>query len=569
MANVKRKCPKCSGTRKNKTDKPLSYDTERKIWKCHHCNYTGCDRNETYVEHHKVYRKPDYVIGQDPPRDGLVNFFHKRGIGPEILTANHIEVREHHVGGESVRCIAFPYFRDGEVVNVKYRTADKRFVMESGAELTLYGLDNIKSGEPLLFVEGEIDKLSAEVAGYVAVSVPNGAGTNLDLLAAVEDKLVVASKYVLAGDSDAPGVKLQSEIQRRLGPEKCWRVEWPEDCKDANEVLVKHGVEALRICIEAAKPVPIEGVFEVSDIWQDLLQLYREGRPRGVDVGWDNLKALYRPRLGGWTVITGSPSSGKSSLTRALFVNLAARAGWKFLVFPPEDCPPAEYISLLCEIYMALPFDKSKAARRMDEGELREAADWVNQFFYIMDPPNGQRNFEAMLEIGKQMVMRRGINALVIDPWNRVEHIIPSGMNMHQYIGQCLGLYDTYIKRLHLHGFIVAHPKKLLKEADGSYPVATMYDISDSAHWFNMPDFGLSIWRDKTQDSGRVEVHVQKVRHRWCGITGSVELHWDRLTGRFTETPVMRPVINEDIAVGELEPVERSLYESDDSAETF
>ena len=38
-------------------------------------------------------------------------------------------------------------------------------------------------------------------------------------------------------EQDAAG-KLESELIRHLGPERCWRVEWLDGCKDANDMLI-------------------------------------------------------------------------------------------------------------------------------------------------------------------------------------------------------------------------------------------------------------------------------------------------------------------------------------------
>lgn len=67
-----------------------------------------------------------------------------------------------------------------------------------------------------------------------------------------------ASRIILATDSDGPGQALAEELSCLLGKERCWRVTWPKkdesSCyKDANEVLVHLGAEALRHIVEAAE----------------------------------------------------------------------------------------------------------------------------------------------------------------------------------------------------------------------------------------------------------------------------------------------------------------------------
>jgi twinkle protein len=536
--NEKRKCPECSHTRtKNRHDKPLSYDTERKIFFCHHCGWKGSDAPMEFTSKKIAYRRPDYR--PEPTENERLNeFFAKRGIPVEVIRRNQIEARKVWMPQteKEERVICFPYYRDGEIVNVKYRTADKLFKMESGAELILYGLDDLDPTEPLIFVEGEIDKLSAEAAGFRnCVSVPNGAKSNLDILAEVESLLQKMPKFIIASDNDEPGLKLQAELIRRLGAEKCWRVTYPDGCKDLNDVLVGHGVEGVRESIRCARPMPIEGVFQVVDVLDDLVDLYRNGRPRGEHCGWDNLAEIYKPRLGTWTVVTGSPNAGKSPFLRAMMMNLAVNAGWKFLVFPPEDCPPELYYSYLTELYTGLPFEPGPT-QRMSEIEMIQAAEWVHSRFVVMNPEVSRRSLSSLLKLTKSSILKHGTTSLVIDPYNRLEHFQPANQTQEQYNCGLLSEFDAFCKQNKMHNYFVAHPTKLRKE-NGAYPVPTLYDISGSAHWFNMPDFGISVWRDKSDRNAPLEVHVQKVKNNWCGEPGMVELFHDRITGRFSQDP--------------------------------
>lgn len=524
----KHKCPKCSHLRTNKTDKSLSvhYDNGEKFFKCHHCEWKGkLDGGSPMV---KNYRRPEFI--PDTPTEKLVNWFARRGIPKRVLERNKITPTERF----GKRVIAFPYYREEQLINVKYRTDDKQFSMEGECELVLYGMDDIDAEVPLIFVEGEIDKLSVETAGYTnCVSVPNGAGTNLDLLAAAERWLEPVTKFIWAGDNDEAGRRLESEAIRRLGPERCYRVQWPTDCKDANDVLLMHGSEILAEAIDQARPVPIEGAFEVYDLMPSLERLYQLGRPRGEHPGWDSMANYYRPRSGDWTVVTGSPGSGKTVFLAALMVNLARLSNWQFVVYPPENLPPEEYLSMLLEIFLGMPFNEGPN-RRMTQSEMTEAAGWAQEHFILLNPTEDARSLGDLLALTRSYVYRRGINGLVIDPWNEIEHTMLPGQTETQYICESLIRIRSFTRLNGLHTWVVVHPTKLAKE-NGRYPVATLYDCSGSAHWFNKCDMGLSIYRDKSNDAEPVEVHIQKVRFRWSGQIGMVPLHYDKVTGRYYE----------------------------------
>jgi twinkle protein len=77
-----------------------------------------------------------------------------------------------------------------------------------------------------------------------------------------------------------------------------------------------------------------------------------------------------------------------------------------------------------------------------------------------------------------------------------------------------------------IHLWVVAHPAKLYREKDGTYPVPTLYDISGSAHWRNKADNGLCVWRDFKNDQAAVEVHIQKIRFRQIGRIGVAKLQY-------------------------------------------
>lgn len=529
------RCPFCAEQRSNHKDKSLSINHETGGYTCHYCRQKGYapDMNPHFERQAKTFIRPAYKPSIDVPEEKFLKWFADRGIPAEIVKRHQIEPRQLN----GTRHIAFPYFRNGQVVNVKYRSHEKQFRMETGAELCLYGLDDIEDHTTLIFVEGELDKLAIEVAGFTnCVSVPNGAGTNLDILARDQDKLEQITKIIWAGDNDEAGKRFEAEAIRRLGPERCWRVEWPFGCKDANEVLLEHSKDKLAECLQSATPLPIEGVFEINDIRQDIVDLYEQGRPRGVYPGWDGLGHLYRPRLGEWTVVTGVPGAGKSVWTAALLVNLAILHNWLFAIYPPENLPPQEYASMLMEIYIGKPFDVGPTPRMSPE-ERDKAMDWLQDHFVILNPPDDERDLDSLLSIAKSYVLRRGIQGFVIDPWNELEHFVPQGQTMTQYIGQALIKIRNFARTYRVHVWIVAHPTKLQKDHDGNYKVPTLYDIADSAHWYNKPDMGISINRDKTDESKAVEVYVQKVRFRWCGRVGVQEMFYDRLTGRYSEMP--------------------------------
>jgi twinkle protein len=363
-------CPQCSHTRRNRSDPCLSLtiDDTRATWLCHHCDWRG-----SVSEHQEPPRAKSRRAGAptrpnrapDELSPAALRWLADRGISEATARRNRVGVARVYMPalGVETDCIAFPYFRDGELVNIKFRAlASKAFTQVKGAEAVLYGLDDIAGSKTVILVEGECDKLAVDEAGCRNVaSVPNGAQTGglaaeesaaFAWLETCAEHLHRAERIILAGDADEKGRALESELARRLGRERCWRVRWPDagdaSCKDANETLQQHGAGVVGECIENAEPYPIAGLHTALDFLDETLGLYRDGHRRGHSTGWPSLDEFMTIREGELSVVTGIPNSGKSEFVDALMVNLAHQYGWRFAMCSFEN-PPAEHLSKLAE----------------------------------------------------------------------------------------------------------------------------------------------------------------------------------------------------------------------------
>lgn len=552
--NARTTCPQCSAQRKKPHVKCLSVDVSEGIWLCHHCAWAGSlkDGAKDWGEPEK-WRKPEWRRPKLPPMTALprsvVDWFKGRGIPESVLARNRIRCEEVYIPGADghARAIGFPYYRAGELINVKWRDNAKNFAMEAGAERILYGLDDIDETDVLVWVEGEVDKLSLEAAGFTkVVSVPDGApsvgsksyASKFAFMETAEEKLAKVPLHILAVDSDEPGKWLEDELARRLGREKCRRVRWPAGCKDANEVLMRDGRESVAALVASAEPYPLEGVFEVADRAANVRSLHEKGFERGHQTGWKAVDRLYTVRPGEFTVVTGIPSSGKSNWLDCLLVNLAELHGWTFGIFSPENLPLEQHMAALIEKRVRKPFHRGPT-ERMTERELDEGLRWANDHFsWILPPQEDNWTIENVLELARQVCFRKGIRGLVVDPWNELEANRPAGMTETEYVSSALKRARVFARERGIHVWIVVHPAKLLRDKAGEYPVPTLYDCSGSAHWRNKADNGLCVWRDlRGEDQPTVQIHVQKVRFRQIGMRGMAELYYERACATYSDLP--------------------------------
>ncbi|KAI7740406.1 hypothetical protein M8C21_022148 [Ambrosia artemisiifolia] len=266
-------CPVCKGGQSK--ERSLSFHINQNenvaIWRCFNfeCGWAGHVLADGVNKVKFSKKLSEETLRLEPLGDELINYFAERMISSEILQKNAVMQM---VDDKNV--IAFTYRWKGEIVNCKFRSiTDRKFWQAKHGKRILYGLDGIKEGNTIVIVEGEIDKLSMDQAGILnCVSVPDGAPQQVSLKALPSKKqearfkylldcngyLDKASRIILATDGDGPGLALAEELSCRLGKERCWLVTWPKKdevtcCKDANEVLVHLGPEALRHVVETAE----------------------------------------------------------------------------------------------------------------------------------------------------------------------------------------------------------------------------------------------------------------------------------------------------------------------------
>lgn len=538
---VKTPCPKCSHLRRKKSYPCLNVNTIKGVWHCWHCGWSGGlvqgEFAKPTVAHTKVYVKPDFR--PTPLSEGGIEFFRKRGITNDVLMRNHCSLETIWMPQieEEVTAIAFPYYRDGEVVNVKYRDKHKNFRQVGGAQKVFYKADDIS--EITIITEGEMDALSLEVAGFTnAISVPDGAPapntknyeTKFEYLD--DSKLDAVKTFILAVDADEPGKKLEEELARRLGRERCKKVTYPEGCKDCNEVLLFHGKEILAQVIANAQPYPVEGVFSVHDIADGLDAIFNGGLPQGFSTGWRNVDELYQPAVGQWTLLTGIPSMGKSEWLDAMAINLAENTGWVFGVCSPENQPIDWHVAKLMEKRM----QKRLIAGRVSQDEFTQAKDWMGQHFHFIMPE--KPTIECVLEKARELVRRFGMKGLIIDPYNELEHTTrKEGISETEYVSTFLTTLRKFAREQSVHIWLVAHPAKMMRDNAGIYPVPDGYAVSGSAHFYNKADNIIAVHRDLTMSGASTQVHIQKIRSRWLGKRGVADLWWRPDCGRFDEVP--------------------------------
>ncbi len=271
-----------------------------------------------------------------------------------------------------------------------------------------------------------------------------------------------------------------------------------------------------------------------DQIRESVRSLYEAGGlPKGSPAGWPSVNALYSVGLGQWTLITGTPGSGKSEFLDAMMVNLAKQEPWKFVIYSPENHPLELHHAKIIEKYIGKPFNQGPTPRA-DWDEVDDAEEWMAGKFFFAKPnkPDIFSILDEANELASDDAKKTGI---VIDPWNQLEHYRQAGGSETEYVSQTLSAVINWVRERNCHLWLVAHPAKLQRNKEGKLPVPTPHDVSGSAHFWNKADNCLTVWRDQAEGSQNVDIHVQKVRFKHIGRVGVTTLLYDRVTGRYHE----------------------------------
>ena len=122
-------CPSCTSERKpsNQRKKDLAWSHDSKTGFCHNCQ-------DTFFEYKEFeFKRKEYALpiwqNNTYLNDEIVKYFEKRGISQltlkSVKISSQIEWMPQHEG--KVQAVCFNYFRDGKLINVKYRAAKKAF----------------------------------------------------------------------------------------------------------------------------------------------------------------------------------------------------------------------------------------------------------------------------------------------------------------------------------------------------------------------------------------------------------------------------------------------------------
>lgn len=277
-------CPYCHGGERGDKD-TFSIDLTTGKFKClrascdAHGNMITLSRDfdfslgtqiDEYYKPKKKYRsfkRPEKPV---EPKEPAIAYLEKRGIGSDVAKKYEITIAE---GTQNI--LVFPFYDEkGNLHFIKYRKTDfnkekdkNKEWCEKDCKPILFGMKQCEDFGRLVVTEGQLDSLSVAEAGIKnAVSVPTGAN-GFTWIPYCWDWITQFEEIVIFGDHEKGKITLLDEISRRF-PNKIRHVREEDylECKDANEILLKHGPEAIEKAVDNAISIPVKRVMQLADV---------------------------------------------------------------------------------------------------------------------------------------------------------------------------------------------------------------------------------------------------------------------------------------------------------------
>lgn len=432
----------------------------------------------------KTFTRPAKPTKTATPAGPVREWLNARGI--DDMTIEAFKVREVQRNGKT--WALFPYLRDGEYVNAKYRDpADKKGMgQEKDAEPCLFGWHLIQPTERrVVIAEGEIDAMTLWQAGLPALSVNAGAG-NHQWIENDWSKLERFSEIVIAFDHDEAGDKGAAEVMKRLGLERCKRMQM--GAKDANEWLTNGATsEDFAKAMKLAKATDPEELRQASDFMDRVKALFYPTAGADTDpvLRLDRDLEWFSFRTGEVSVWTGYNGHGKSLMLSQVLLGLMQQ-GERVVVFSGE---------MTAERQMKRMVKQATGLDRPTPDYIDAVGGWIHDKLWIFNVV-GSAELDRLLAVFLYANKRYGARHFVIDSLMMTD-VPEDGAGAMTAQKEAIRKICNFARREGCHVHLVAHPRKGADESKGPGKL----DVAGSSKITDGADNVFTVWSARRDEN--------------------------------------------------------------------
>lgn len=386
-------------------------------------------------------------------------------------------------------------------------------------------------GRSVLLTEGEIDALSfwqAWDCKYPVGSLPNGTGSVRKAILKHYEQLCAFDNIYLSFDSDEPGQKALEMACQLLPVGKVKIVRLPEDCKDANDCLMKHGPQALVRAYYDAKEYRPDGIREGREFTKERL---KKKRRAGYELPWPQLNQMWMGlRDGEVTTICAGSGIGKTTIARDIAYHLRTEHKLKIgNIYLEEDC--ATSVSAYVALHQSVPLKNVLANPDTLTDEQWDAAlaavVYDGMLFY---DHFGSLESDRLITMMRYMAAS-GCKFIVLDHIS----IVHSGMESNDErkdIDILMTKLASFVKETGVGVIAVVHLKRGKNYNEGDQ--ISLTDMRGSASIEQLSFNVLGIERDQQDKEQKQFAQMRSLKCRVTGETGEADrLKWNTKIGRY------------------------------------
>ena len=519
-------CPYChGGRRRDKNTFAINLDTG--MYKCLRasCNAEGNfitlsrdfdfslgnDFDEYYNRRRKFRRLPK--LEKVEPKDKAVEFMESRGISESVTNKYELTVQT-----DNENVLVFP-FRDenNDLQFVKYRNINfngkgNKEWCEKDCKPILFGMNQCNlENKTLVITEGQIDSLTLSECGIEnAVSVPNGA-LGFTWIPYCWDWFTGFDNLIVFGDFENGSMTLLPELKKRFkGQIKAVQEIDYKDCKDANQLLMQHGKQAVIDAVHNAKLIPVTQVKQLADVeYVDIYSLPK------ISTGIKSLDKLLGGLYYGQTILlSGRRGEGKSTFMSQIIAESLE-----------QDNPVFIYSGELNDYYFKNWLDLQLAGPRnlitsrdrlgfeyqtITRSTVDKISDWYRDKAYIYDNNIiDSDEMEDLLKVIEKSIMQYGIKLVCVD--NLMTALeVDARDDLYRAQSKFVGNLTKLAKRYDVVVILVAHPRK-------QNMALTNDDVSGSADITNRVDVVMNYTTTKDRDLSKDERILSITKNRLTG----------------------------------------------------
>lgn len=488
-------CPYCQ-SHKDKWKFSINLSTGQ-----HHCKRASCghkgnmitlardfgfDLGRDVTEYYNIdnanakYKNYGYFAEREVDKVAI-EYLKTRGISPAITQKYQITTKP-----DQKNILVFPFLDEkSNLICIKYRNTDfikgrdtnKEF-FEKANKPYLFGVYQCEDFSRVIVTEGQIDSLSVAESGIKnAVSVPNGAN-GFTWVPHCWEWLSKFQEIVIMGDCERGEITLVDGISSRFSRStvKVVRVADYRGCKDANELLQKHGKEAIIHAIDNAQTITSDGIKPAETVER---VNYRDLPAFSTGVAELNKAMEGGLRRGDMVVVTGERGDGKSTFVSQMACFMLNNEDAKIFMYSGE---------LVDSQVMEWMHSQLAGSKYYDDQILYKMQSWYAGRLYLYDNEYSSERDDEVYNRCVTAIEKYGCNIIILD--NLMSAMGSTDSDLYRAQSKFARDCAKLSKEHNVVVILIAHPNKNGMQGNNN-SVSGSADITNNATyimWYQRTD---------------------------------------------------------------------------------